>query len=98
MHVRTYVDSPPLLSPLLPPSLPPLFPPLLPPYPSFPGADDNSLFLKFQQQHKKHSHFKSPPVKQSEPLFIIVHYAGDVLYQVKVCMCVGVGVFGWMCM
>ena len=63
-----------------------------PPSPSFPGADDNSLFLKFQQQHKKHSHFKSPPVRQSEPLFIIVHYAGDVLYQVKVWVC------GWVWM
>ena len=53
---------------------------------SFPGADDNTLFQKFERQHKNHPHYRSPQLKQQDPQFTILHYASEVTYSVKVCM------------
>ena len=51
---------------------------------SFPGADDNSLFQKFERQHKPHPHYHTPQMRHHTPVFTIVHYASDVTYSVKV--------------
>ena len=51
---------------------------------SFPGADDNTLFQKFERQHKNHPHYRSPQLKQQDPQFTILHYASEVTYSVKV--------------
>ena len=51
---------------------------------SFPGADDNSLFQKFERQHKTHPHYRSPQLKLKDPVFAIVHYASDVTYSIQV--------------
>ena len=51
---------------------------------SFPGADDTTLFTKFQRQHKGHSHYQSPQKKLDDPEFTIVHYAGPVVYHIHV--------------
>lgn len=53
---------------------------------SFPGADDNTLFQKFERQHKNHPHYRSPQLKQQDPQFTILHYASEVTYSVKVCV------------
>jgi myosin-9 len=50
---------------------------------SFPGADDNSLFQKFERQHKSHPHYRVPQLRHQNPVFTIVHYASDVTYSVK---------------
>ena len=67
--------SPPSHSSLSSPSL----------HTSFPGADDNSLFQKFERQHKSHPHYRVPQLRHQNPVFTIVHYASDVTYSVKVC-------------
>lgn len=51
---------------------------------SFPGADDNTLFQKFERQQKNHAHYRSPQLKQQDPQFTILHYASEVTYSVKV--------------
>jgi hypothetical protein len=51
---------------------------------SFPGADDNTLFQKFERQQKNHPHYRSPQLKQQDPQFTILHYASEVTYSVKV--------------
>ena len=51
---------------------------------SFPGADDTTLFTKFQRQHKGHTHYQSPQRKLDDPVFTIVHYAGPVVYHIHV--------------
>ena len=51
---------------------------------SFPGADDTTLFTKFQRQHKGHSHYQAPQRKLDDPIFTIVHYAGPVVYHIHV--------------
>ena len=51
---------------------------------SFPGADDNSLFQKFERQHKSHPHYHTPQMRHKNPVFTIVHYASDVTYSVQV--------------
>lgn len=51
---------------------------------SFPGADDDSLFQKFERQQKNHAHYRSPQLKQQDPQFTILHYASEVTYSVKV--------------
>ena len=55
---------------------------------SFPGADDNSLFQKFNRQHKSHPHYHTPQLRHRNPVFTIVHYASDVSYSVQVFFCV----------
>jgi hypothetical protein len=50
---------------------------------SFPGADDNSLFQKFNRQHKSHPHYHTPQLRHRNPVFTIVHYASDVSYSVQ---------------
>ena len=54
---------------------------------SFPGADDNTLFQKFERQQKNHPHYRSPQLKQQDPQFTILHYASEVTYSVKVRTC-----------
>ena len=52
---------------------------------SFPGADDLSLFEKFERQHKGSStHYSSPQLKRKEPVFTISHYASLVTYSIQV--------------
>ena len=51
---------------------------------SFPGADDNSLYQKFERQHKNHTHFRSPTMKLKDPQFTILHYASEVTYSIQV--------------
>ena len=51
---------------------------------SFPGADDTTLFTKFETQHKGHSHYHSPQRKLDDPVFTITHYAGEVVYHIRV--------------
>ena len=51
---------------------------------SFPGADDTTLFTKFERQHKGHSHYHSPQRKLDDPVFTILHYAGEVVYHIRV--------------
>ena len=51
---------------------------------SFPGADDFSLFQKFERQHKNHAHFSTPQLKQRNPVFTISHYASSVTYAIEV--------------
>jgi len=51
---------------------------------SFPGADDTTLFSKFERQHKTHSHYQSPQRKLDDPVFTILHYAGQVVYHIRV--------------
>ena len=55
--------------------------------PVFPGADDNSLYQKFERQHKNHPHYRSPTMKLKDPQFTILHYASEVTYSIKVCRC-----------
>lgn len=50
---------------------------------SFPGADDSSLFQKFERQHKSHPYFSAPQMKQREPVFTISHYASHVTYSIQ---------------
>ena len=51
---------------------------------SFPGADDHSLFQKFERQHKGTSCYHSPQLKLQDPQFTITHYASPVTYNIKV--------------
>ena len=51
---------------------------------SFPGADDISLFEKFERQHKSNRYYSSPQMKQKEPYFTISHYASPVTYSIQV--------------
>ena len=51
---------------------------------SFPGADDISLFEKFERQHKSNRYYSSPQMKQREPYFTISHYASPVTYSIQV--------------
>ena len=52
---------------------------------SFPGADDLSLFEKFERQHKGSStHYSSPQLKKKEPVFTVSHYASPVTYSIQV--------------
>ena len=51
---------------------------------SFPGADDNSLFQKFERQHKSHPNYHTPQMKLKEPQFTILHYASGVTYSIQV--------------
>lgn len=52
---------------------------------SFPGADDHSLFQKFECQHKNNPHYHSPQLKLKDPQFTVLHYASDVSYSIQVC-------------
>ena len=51
---------------------------------SFPGADDNSLFQKFERQYKSHPNYHTPQMKLKEPQFTILHYASAVTYSIQV--------------
>ncbi|XP_033097030.1 unconventional myosin-IXa-like [Anneissia japonica] len=50
---------------------------------NFPAKDNDghNLLGKFIKEHKYHTYFETLPIK--EAAFIIVHYAGQVKYQVK---------------
>lgn len=64
---------------------------------SFPGATDNTLFQKFERQHKSNQFYRSPTMKLREPVFTVVHYASDVTYSVQVCQCCDIDMYRSMC-